>query len=118
MALWVRFQSWSSVLKLAVNLDTSVLSVFRAFSLPLFACIPRERQADVINLFSCVSTEGCVSADIVLLVTGSAVSCVSLSVTLILDISWFMVSDYVLLSAKVMHDLSSRTLITGTSLVD
>lgn len=54
----------------------------------------------------------------VLLVTDSAVTCVSLSVMLILDISWCMASDYVLLSAKVMHDVSSGTLITRTSLVD
>lgn len=117
MALWVRFQSWSSVLKLAVNLDTLVLSVFCAFSLPLFACIPRERQVDVINLFSCVSTEGCVS--VAHGSSGHRYCCpLCVSVTLILDISWFMVSDYALLSAKVMHDFSSRTLITGTSLVD
>ena len=103
MAVWVGFQSWSSAFKLAVNLDTLVLSVFCSFLLPLFACIPRERQVDVRNLFSCVvSAECCVSVGH----SSSShrqrchlrVSCV----TLILDISWFMASDYVLLSAKVM----------------
>ena len=54
----------------------------------------------------------------VLLVTGGAVTCLCLSVTLTLDISGFMASDYVSLGAKGTHDLSSRTLITGTSLVD
>lgn len=55
---------------------------------------------------------------VVLLVTGGAVTCLSLSVMLTLDILGFVASDYVSLSAKGMRDLSSRTLITGTSLVD